>query len=500
MARGVGTSPGSPSLARGLIALALAIVASCAEPRRADNVPVDARASRVDVFLGASSAVPHLRVLLDRVELIDVGGDVLELALAKDMISSEGVGARSAIAGGVVTPTRYSTLVLTVRGASLVQGEQEIPLRLLPALVARDDMTPAEAELAAERGASSQRMVYRFPLNLVVGKHHAASLFINWNVEESLAEGGFRPVLSTSLETRQTRLGILYVTDAATGSILGVDRARGRVVATGKVGAAPTALALSRDRRRLYVANGGDGSLTVVDTQRNFADLTMPIRLGAATSDVTLAEAERLVAATNPGLDTVSFFSMQDGSRVQDVRVGRKPVQIVSVASIRRMFALNERSNDVSVIELGTRGVVATIPVESTPSCLAVDRTEEVVYVGHRVSPNLLVIEAESLRLLDPIYVGANVTAVLGDRRRDRVYVARSRPPELAIVDRRLSSVVRRIPLSGVVVNLAQPIEGPFLYGASPDQGGLVVIDVVVGVEKALLPCGTTPTDVVASD
>ena len=53
----------------------------------------------------------------------------------------------------------------------------------------------------------------------------------------------------------------------------------GQVVGTGKAGAGPRALAVSRDRRELYVANAGDGSVSIVDARRNFADSTIPVGL-----------------------------------------------------------------------------------------------------------------------------------------------------------------------------------------------------------------------------
>jgi len=500
MARGVGTLPGLNKFALGLFALTCTLVPSCAEPRRASRTPVEANVSRVDVFLGASSTVPRLRMTLEKLELVDEDGEARELVLAKPEFSSEGVGSRSAVAGAVVPPARYEAIIIEVSRATLLRGDLEIPLRLLPARAANEKPSTDLPGLLGDRGADPDTVTYRFPLNLIVGRHHAASVFLNWHVEESLIEGGFRPVLSSRLEAPQARLGLLYVTDSGTGTTLAFDRVGARIVATGKVGESPVAVALSRDRRQLFVANAGDGSISILDTQRNLATSTIPIRLSARTSDVVIAEAERLVAVTNPGLDTVSFFGMQDGSRIGDVRVGRTPIQIAAVPAMRRMFALNSRSNDVSVIEMGTRDVVATIPVESTPSCLAISRTGQEVYIGHRVSRNLLVLDATSLGIADSIYVGGNVTAVLSDRRRDRVFVARSNPSEIAIVDRRLSAVIRRIPISGVVVNLAQPIEGPNLYGACPDQGALIAIDVVVGVEKAILPCGAIPSDVVASD
>ena len=101
---------------------------------------------------------------------------------------------------------------------------------------------------------------------------------------------------------------------------------------------------------------------------------------------------------------------------------------------------------------------------------------------------------------VDSIFIGGDATAMLADRRRDRVYVARARPPELVIVDRRLSAVVRRIPLMGPVISLAQPIEGSVIYGASPELGGVIPIDVLSAEAGELIVCGQSPTSVAFVD
>jgi serine/threonine-protein kinase len=187
-------------------------------------------------------------------------------------------------------------------------------------------------------------------------------------------------------------------------------------------------------------------------------------------------------------------------SRVADVRVGRSPVRLAAVPALNRLFVVASRSDELDVIDLSSRTVISTVPMESMPSDVTVDRRGRELYVGHSVSQNLLVVDAASLAVVDSIFVGSDVTALLADRKRDRVYVARERPLEIAIVDRRLSSVTRRVPISGRVEALAQPIDGPLIYGAAPDQGGLVVVDVILGKEQPMLPCGTAPSHVVAVD
>ncbi len=80
------------------------------------------------------------------------------------------------------------------------------------------------------------------------------------------------------------------------------------------------------------------------------------------------------------------------------------------------------------------------------------------------------------------------------------MFVARSRPPEIVVVDRQLASVLRRIPVSGRIEALAQPVDGAELYGAAPELGALVVVDLVLGKELPPIRCGGRPLDVLVAD
>jgi len=518
--RGAGSRPWA-------VLLLAALLAACGEVRRGGELPVEATASRVDVFLRAAPTdAGRVTVLVDELRLRDESGGTRLLQLTRSRIDSVEATRRLSLAGGIVQPGAYASIVLRVRSASLeVDGERR-ELRLAPSLpvdpqdVAVEEL-PVEAAADADVGADEDTdgddaaedsgespdeptaawVEYEIPVRVEVRPHDAVSIFLEWNVAASLLPGGgFRPVFAVGLERPQVRLGLLYVTDSATGSVLALDRTTGEVVATGKAGAGPSALAISRNRVDLFVANAGDGSISFLDTRRNLVEFVVPIRLSARTSDVVVADEGRMIAASNPGNDTVSLFNTLNVSRLGDIRVGRSPTRLAAAPRLRRVYVVNALSNQLSVIDINSREVIATLGLEADPSYVAIDRREKFLYVGHTTSPNVLIFDAESLGLVDSVFVGGGVTAMLADRRLDRIYVARERPNEIAVIDRRLSAVMRRIQISGRVTGLAQPVEGSLIYGAAPDRGGLVVIDVTVGKEQPLLPCGRAPTDVVVVD
>jgi YVTN family beta-propeller protein len=471
---------------------ALAAALACGEPRLAADLPAAATASRVDVFISAPAASePAIGLRLAAVSLRDESGHLFGLPRTRSELLSREAGRRVQVAGGSVPAAGYATLVLELEAAWLDRDGQRTPLRLAG---------PPPGVAPAEGEAPPATAVVEVPLRLLLGRRDAASLFLEWDVGASLQGDLLRPAFGVTLETPRVRLGLLYVADASTGLVLSVERGSGEVVGTARAGAGATALALSRDRRDLFVANAADGSVSVLDTQGGSARLTLPVRLGAGTSDIVLTDGDLLVATCNPELDTVSLFETRTGARVADVRVGRRPVRLASAPSLHRLFVANARSDEVTVIDTSSRSVVASVKVEAEPTDLALSRDERELYVVHRTSPNLLVLDAGSLQVLQRLHVGDDASAVLADRRFDRVYVARGRPAELAVVERSMNAVTRRIAVAGRIEALAQPPDGPLVWGAVPSRAGLSVVDVLVGREQALLACGAAPAHVLAVD
>lgn len=479
----------------GALALICAMCgAACTGRTRARSDVVEATSSRVDIFLRCvDPAARAVSFELETLELRDENGQLRKLDVTREWVRSDDTEQRTRIAGAVVAPANYSALVLTLRGAWLERPDGRIALSL-------------EGE--------GPTCTVELPIGLRVESRQAASLFIDWRVGASLLGGtSFQPAFTVAQETPQTALALLYVADEATSSVLSIDRATGQIVGTFKTGAQPRALALGRDRRLLWAANSGDGSVSALDTRQGNIESTVGIAFGAGTCDLVFADDGRWLAAANRALGSIALIAT-GGSTMIEVEVGTEPVRLAAAPRLRRVYTANAGSDSVSVVDVNSRRVVATVSTESQPSALDVDGNEEELFVGHATSPNLLVFDAETLAPLGSLFIGADVTDVLADRRRGRVYVARARPPEIVVVDRRLGSadprldpaargpglVVRRIALSSPVTSMVQSREGTRLYAAAPDAGAVLVIDVVLGKEEPAIRCGSRPSDVVLAD
>ena len=476
-------------LALGLVLLS---APGCKSQRGPEREAFHARESRVDIYLRTHSERAR-SILLDFADfrLRSEDGTLVALDASRPRVLSEEAARGALVAGRTLPPARYDGLIVVLRAATLQTEGTPVPLLLLP---------PTELEGAAPP-AAGEALELTLPIDLEVREHDSATLFLELDIDGSLiGTDAFRPLFVTRGESRQVLLGRLFVADRSTGSVLLVERDSLSVVSSAKVGPGPVALALSSDRRQVFSANSGDGSLSVLDARQGQTISTIPIRVRAETVDIALVDRGRLLVALNQGLDSVTFVDALGFGRLAEVSVGRGPRRLASCEEQARVFVANTLADTLSVLDVRTREVVATVPAGAGPSALAVDRRDRELWVGHSVSPDLVSIDTRTLARNASIYVGADVTAVLADRRRDRLYVARARPPELAIVDTRLSAVLRRIPLAGAVERLAQPLDGSSIYACSSSQGLLIEVDVIRGRVVSSVPCGRTPAAVLVID
>ncbi len=484
----------APALRAGTwLACVVALLAwSCEAPRKDPGHTPTVNQARVDVFLGCVDPAARPLVLeLASVELRTEAGDAVTLEVSRPRLVSSELARRSPLAGASVPPGNYAALVLRVRSARLSSAEGDVDLRLV---------TPGTPE-SVDPLAAPESIEVVLPLSARLGRQAALSVFVEWSAGASLPGGAdCAPVFTLTSERPHASLGMLYVADGASGGVYAVERSSGEVVATYQAGAEPRALALARDRRRLYVVNARDGSLDLLDLQQGKSTSTLTFGLSARSSDVALLDLRGRLAVAQRDLDKVSIVDTGAFSRVLDLSTGRAPVRLAAVPDSDRVFVVESGSDSVGVLDLAAGAVVGRLTVEARPADAAVDRRGREVFVGHSISPNLLAFDARTLAQRATIFVGGDVSAVLCDRRRDRVFVARARPSEIVVVDRELASVLRRIPVSARVEALAQPADGAELYGAAPDAGALVVVDLVLGKELPPIRVGGKPLDVLVAD
>ena len=153
------------------------------------------------------------------------------------------------------------------------------------------------------------------------------------------------------------------------------------------VGFNPSAMTLGSDGR-LYVANRGGGSVSVIDTNTFKRIDTDPnnwfnndIAVGSSPSALALSGTQLYVA--NGASNTVSVVDTTTYKVTKTLAVGKQP-SAMALAANGRLYVVNTGANTVSVIDTTTNTVGnSTISVGPAPTSIALDPATKRAYVAN---------------------------------------------------------------------------------------------------------------------
>jgi YVTN family beta-propeller protein len=236
------------------------------------------------------------------------------------------------------------------------------------------------------------------------------------------------PVTNTVYAGDQVFSRLVYAIDGRTNA----------VVRTADLGGEPRGLAVNPVTDKLYVTLTNQGKVVVLDGTSLAVE---------ATLDVGLIEPAKV--AVNPVTNTV----------------------YVSNA--------NRRGTDssVSVIDGATNTVTATITVDRYALGIAVNPSNNKLYVSNYTSETLTVIDGSDLRTLGKAYVGGSPTGVEVNPVTNKIYVTNFEGKgAVTVIDDDTHAVTRLRVRSAVLGLTVNPVTGR-VYASSQTEGSVFLLD-----------------------
>ena len=297
---------------------------------------------------------------------------------------------------------------------------------------------------------------------------------------------------------------------------------------TATVGTNPTAVVLSADGSRMYVANTGSNTVSVINTatgQRidaNPSSSSMDIAVEKSPSALALsADGKRLYVA-NSGSNSVSVIGINatptsttytrvdanPSSSSTDIAVGSAPSALALSADGTRLYVANRTGNSVSVIGINATPTSTTytrvdanpsssstdIAVGSAPSALALSADDTRLYVANRSSNSVSEIRinaAANTYVRTDLAVGGSPSALtLGAPAADgtqRLYVTNTgsgsgsvsvinaNATSLQRIDANPTSTSMDIPVGPSPTSVALTPDGSLAYVANSDDTVTVI-------------------------
>jgi YVTN family beta-propeller protein len=161
----------------------------------------------------------------------------------------------------------------------------------------------------------------------------------------------------------------LFVANIGSGSITVIERASGRI-ASFATGAGAEGLDVSPDGREVWVANRSANTVSVVDVAAD--SVTAQLESGGEFPiRVKFTPDGRQAWVSNAKSNEVAIFDAKTRKRLGAVAVGAVPVGIQMSPDGKRAFVANTNDDRVTVIDVAKRAVIRTLETGDEPDGMA---------------------------------------------------------------------------------------------------------------------------------
>jgi YVTN family beta-propeller protein len=216
----------------------------------------------------------------------------------------------------------------------------------------------------------------------------------------------------------------VYVTNGFEGSVSVIDAAtKEMVVTTIPVGQQPAGIEVAPSGEWVYVANLNSGTVSVIATATNTVVATVPV--GANPLGLAATPNGKFVFVTNQGENTVSVINTAKNKVVETIMVGKEPFAVAVGPDGERAYVSNPGSNTVSVISVKDKWVVATVAISdpelawliNRPSGLSITPDGDSLFIANGGVPGapqfVSVVSTKTLQITNHIRLPINQTRPL---------------------------------------------------------------------------------------
>jgi YVTN family beta-propeller protein len=386
-------------------------------------------------------------------------------------------------------PDRYSQLDILIKEAFLFTDGRLVPLRI------RDEKISLEMDI--EMGPWEKKSL------------HAKMIC---SIEEE--EKNTVPVLKSVIKPGSQHVGLrglkAYVTDEAGNSVLIFDRLTGSTLEVVPVGNSPRGIVISPDGTKVYIANSGSDSISVLDTMTKEVTDTIFLGLGVGPEGLAITSDGRWLITANKVSNNISLIDLDTYRIIKHISVGLSPLR-ASISpwgdvwwDVVYVYVTDNRSDDLKIINLGTRQVVSTIQMRPGPIGVTSSPDGDEIFVSCHDSDIIQVVSKIKIdeepvfwEVINSFPTGRGPIDMVLDRRRGRIYVANAKSNDVIILIESMNMKEAAIPVGESPNALALDNTRRLLYVVNQGDGTVSIID--LGKERVVdtIKAGIKPWGIV---
>ena len=299
-------------------------------------------------------------------------------------------------------------------------------------------------------------------------------------------------VLASSLATAAPKA---YVGNFADSTVSVLDTAAGKIVATIAVAEGPHGMAITKDGRTVYVAGDGSSSLSVIDTAAD--KVVKTVEVGKAPNGIALTPDDKLLLVTVYGEDRIAFLDSATQTAVATVAVPKPHTVSVSPDGKLAYVTVQEPGHfALAVVDLATRAVVRSVPLEKTPRDAEFSYDGKAFYFTEAGVSAVEVLDPASDKIVAEIPTGVSPHFVNLFRGATLGMVVVQGPGEVLLFDPATNKPVRSIAVGKQPHWLTVSGDGKTAYVTNEGSNDVSVVDIATG-KTSTIAVGKTPRKVV---
>jgi YVTN family beta-propeller protein len=289
----------------------------------------------------------------------------------------------------------------------------------------------------------------------------------------------FLPVLSIEPENPSPSGKLVYVANEDAANISIIDKSLKKVVYNVFVGTQPYALAADQRRRRLYIADRKDGVIYEMNMVANRLVKATEIEYVDEPVHIEPIGEEDIMLVLNYGSNSVYVMDAFSSRIIETVEISENPVDAVYSSVYDMAFVVSKRWGMLSVLDFSLRPVMVdtTIRVEREPMGIAIDDTEEWLFISSSGSIDLTVFEIRRMGIERTVTVGLGAGDIAFDPFGRRLYICMMDTQEVLCMDPFTGVMFYRIPLPSSPGKILFEKDEKLVYVTVPDADAVAVID-----------------------
>ncbi len=202
---------------------------------------------------------------------------------------------------------------------------------------------------------------------------------------------------------------------------------------------------------------------------------------------------------TDEASDAVSVINLKTNLLTATIRVGHSPYGVAVSPDGSKVYITNSGSNNVSVIDALTNTVTATIRVGLQPIGITVSPDGNTVYVANGVGNTVTVINSATNAVCATISIGNNPYGIAVSPDGKSVYVASFSSNKISVINTSKNSVTATITVGNNPLGIALNSDGSKVFVTNNGSGTVSVINASNNSLLSTLEVGTSPFGICAT-